>query len=220
MQFLSALFLAAAASVASGAVIDSAHSSDLKARNDDWRWCNQGTAGDRGCEALGHHTYCCSMSASPTDAFKFHRNVIVASKNPKHGTDSKLDTREIVGVIHVCGMAKGAKKQTPAISSPTADGTVTSKEVGEAMEKVSQRVSSAKRASRRRSCSYLESFALSLGIGIERPRTQSWRPIRRFEEYNPHFKVVRQVRDDGSASPSSHPESFLPSRTIQKNRSW
>ncbi|KAG6061070.1 hypothetical protein E4U16_007454 [Claviceps sp. LM84 group G4] len=87
MQFLSVLFLAAAASVASGAVIDSAHSSDLNTRNDDWRWCNQGTFGDHGCEDLGYHTYCCSMNASPTDAFTFHRNVIVASKNPKHGVD-------------------------------------------------------------------------------------------------------------------------------------
>ncbi|KAG6050090.1 hypothetical protein E4U17_006591 [Claviceps sp. LM77 group G4] len=28
-----------------------------------------------------------AMNASPTDAFTFHRNVIVASKNPKHGVD-------------------------------------------------------------------------------------------------------------------------------------
>ncbi|KAG6098979.1 hypothetical protein E4U31_004604 [Claviceps sp. LM219 group G6] len=86
MQFLSALFLAVAASVASAAVLDPAHSSDLKARNDDIRWCNQGTPGDGGCEAQGHHTYCCSMSASPVGVFTTQRNVIVASKNSNGGT--------------------------------------------------------------------------------------------------------------------------------------
>lgn len=62
MQFLSALFLAVAASVASAAVLDPAYSPDLKARNNDIRWCNQGTSGNGGCEALGHHTYCVRIS--------------------------------------------------------------------------------------------------------------------------------------------------------------
>ncbi|KAG5933553.1 hypothetical protein E4U60_004416 [Claviceps pazoutovae] len=86
MQFLSALLLAAAASVASAAVLDSAYSSDLKERSPDKRWCNGGTAGDRGCEDLGYNTYCCSMSASPDGYFNIPRYVIVASRNPQHTT--------------------------------------------------------------------------------------------------------------------------------------
>ncbi|KAG6127055.1 hypothetical protein E4U38_005531 [Claviceps purpurea] len=86
MQFLSALLLAVAASVASAAALDPAYSSDLKERTD-MRWCNGGTFGDHGCEDLGYHTYCCSMSASSDDFFNSPRDVIVASKNPQHGTD-------------------------------------------------------------------------------------------------------------------------------------
>ncbi|KAG6246759.1 hypothetical protein E4U49_000508 [Claviceps purpurea] len=63
-----------------------AYSSDLKERTD-MRWCNGGTFGDHGCEDLGYHTYCCSMSASSDDFFNSPRDVIVASKNPQHGTD-------------------------------------------------------------------------------------------------------------------------------------
>ncbi|KAG6267512.1 hypothetical protein E4U48_005062 [Claviceps purpurea] len=87
MQFLSALLLAVAASVVSAAALDPAYSSDLKERDPDTRWCNGGTFGDHGCEDLGYHTYCCSMSASSDDFFNSPRDVIVASKNPQHGTD-------------------------------------------------------------------------------------------------------------------------------------
>ncbi|KAG5952531.1 hypothetical protein E4U58_000763 [Claviceps cyperi] len=75
MQLLSAIFVAIAAQ---GAVVSAAPSLP------GGLWCNDGTAGNGGCEANNLHTYCCNYQ--PTDFFHVFRAVTVPSKNPQ-GTE-------------------------------------------------------------------------------------------------------------------------------------
>ncbi|KAG6098974.1 hypothetical protein E4U30_002321 [Claviceps sp. LM220 group G6] len=89
MKVISALLVVAAAAVASAAAYDD--------DGDNWvpppgykaypegRWCNHGTAGDKGCEAQAEHSYCCVDAKTPY--FNTWRQVTVTSKNDK-GTTS------------------------------------------------------------------------------------------------------------------------------------
>ncbi|KAG6025894.1 hypothetical protein E4U19_002885 [Claviceps sp. Clav32 group G5] len=86
MKVISALLVVVAASVASAFDDD----------GDNWvpppgykpypegRWCNHGTAGNKGCEEQNEHTYCCVDAR--TTYFDTWRAVTVTSKNDKQGT--------------------------------------------------------------------------------------------------------------------------------------
>ncbi|KAK2729497.1 hypothetical protein CKAH01_10180 [Colletotrichum kahawae] len=61
--------------------------------------CNDGTAGDGGCEANGLHTYCCNESFE-TPINTRTRDVIVVSKNPQGSFNCKDTAKNIVGRIY------------------------------------------------------------------------------------------------------------------------
>ncbi|KAG5954187.1 hypothetical protein E4U58_000155 [Claviceps cyperi] len=82
MKVISALLVVVAASVASA--FDGYDGPSINAYPEG-RWCNHGTAGDKGCEAQNEHSYCCVDAETPY--FDTWRAVTVTSKNNKGGTD-------------------------------------------------------------------------------------------------------------------------------------
>lgn len=58
MKITSALLMVAAAAVASAAAFDDWVPPPGYKAYPEGRWCNHGTAGDKGCEAQGENSYC------------------------------------------------------------------------------------------------------------------------------------------------------------------